>query len=189
MIVKRLKDVIENEGGKASDLFLARLVETFQNDMRQILNYLELAYKTKAAQLLEVKDAAELNKFTKDSAVSLTNFEATRKLLTRFHGSGMPLRERMDCFFIDSDFVPIMVHENYLSSVKKGKMNRKEFHKLVKANDAFVLADQIDTRIRKEQDWGLMPAFGFMSSVYPAEMVAENIGYPSFPSWLGKFSS
>jgi hypothetical protein len=34
-----------------------------------------------------------------------------------------------------------------------------------------------------------MPAFGFMSSVYPAEMVAENIGYPSFPSWLGKFSS
>jgi replication factor C subunit 1 len=117
--------------------------------MRQILNYLELAYKTKATQLLEVKDAGELNKFTKDSAVSLTNFEATRKLLTRFHGSGMPLRERMDCFFIDSDFVPIMVHENYLSSVKKGKMNRKDFHKLVKANDAFVLADQIDTRIRK----------------------------------------
>ena len=101
----------------------------------------------------------------------------------------MPLRERMECFFIDSAFVPIMVHENYLNSMKKGKLTKKDFHKLVKANDAFVLADQIDTRIRKEQDWGLMPAFGFMSSVYPAEMVAENIGYPSFPSWLGKFSS
>ena len=52
-----------------------------------------------------------------------------------------------------------------------------------------MLADLIDTRIRKEQDWGLMPAFGFMSSVYPAEMVAESIGFPQFPSWLGKFSS
>jgi replication factor C subunit 1 len=74
----------------------------------------------------------------------------------------------MDCFFIDSDFVPIMVHENYLTSMKKGKLTPQDFKKLVKANDAFVLADLIDTRVRKEQDWGLMPAFGFMSSVYPS---------------------
>lgn len=95
----------------------------------------------------------------------------------------------MDCFFIDSDFVPIMVHENYLTSMKKGKLTPQDFKKLVKANDAFVLADLIDTRVRKQQDWGLMPAFGFMSSVYPSQMVAEGLGYPAFPSWLGKFSS
>ncbi len=94
----------------------------------------------------------------------LTSFDATRKLLNKFQGQS--LREKMDCFFIDSDMVPIMVHENYLNSVKKGKYDKKEFRKIVKANDGFVLADVIDTRIRKEQDWGLMPAFGFMSSVY-----------------------
>jgi hypothetical protein len=55
----------------------------------------------------------------------------------------------MDCFFIDSDFVPIMVHENYLTSMKKGKLTPQDFKKLVKANDAFVLADLIDTRVRK----------------------------------------
>jgi hypothetical protein len=42
--------------------------------MRQIINYLELTFKTKAAQLLEVKDAEDLKSFTKDSSVSLTNF-------------------------------------------------------------------------------------------------------------------
>jgi len=57
--------------------------------MRQILNYLELAFNTKAAQVLEIKDAAQLTNFTKDNAVQLTNFEATRKLMNR---SNMPLR-------------------------------------------------------------------------------------------------
>lgn len=42
--------------------------------MRQILNYLELAFNTKAAQILEIKDANNLDNFTKDNAVSLTNF-------------------------------------------------------------------------------------------------------------------
>lgn len=74
MIVKRLHEIIKQEGGSASDLFLSRLVETFQNDMRQIINYLELAFNTKAAQLLEIKDAGHLQSFTKDSAVMLTNF-------------------------------------------------------------------------------------------------------------------
>lgn len=60
--------------------------------MRQILNYLELAFNTKAAQVLEIKDAAQLMSFTKDSAVQLTNFEATRKLLNK---SSMSLREKM----------------------------------------------------------------------------------------------
>lgn len=68
-------------------------------------------------------------------------------------------------------------------------MDKKQFHKLVKATDGFVLADLIDHRIRKYQDFSLMPSFGYMSSVYPSEMVADSLGFPQFPSWLGKFSS
>ena len=51
--------------------------------------------------------------------------------------------------------------------MKKDKLNRNEFHNLVKATEGFVLADQIDTKIRKNQEWGLMPASGFMGTVYP----------------------
>jgi hypothetical protein len=34
-----------------------------------------------------------------------------------------------------------------------------------------------------------MPSFGFMTCVYAPEKMSENIGFPAFPAWLGKFSS
>lgn len=34
-----------------------------------------------------------------------------------------------------------------------------------------------------------MPSYGFMATVYTSEMVASSLGFPQFPSWLGKFSS
>jgi hypothetical protein len=34
-----------------------------------------------------------------------------------------------------------------------------------------------------------MPAVGYMTCVYPTEMVSASFGFPQFPSWLGKFSS
>ena len=81
----------------------------------------------------------------------LTHFEATRKLLNRISLNNMTIWDKMECFFIDSDMVPIMVHQNYLGSMKKDKLNKKEFHNLVRATEGFVLGDQIDTKIRKSQ--------------------------------------
>ncbi len=34
-----------------------------------------------------------------------------------------------------------------------------------------------------------MPASGFMGTVYPCQLTANSLGFPQFPSWLGKFSS
>ena len=39
-MVKRLKEILIQEGGSGEDRALEQLVETFQNDMRQILSYL-----------------------------------------------------------------------------------------------------------------------------------------------------
>lgn len=47
----------------------------------------------------------------------------------------------------------------------------------------------LDRNIRKQQDWGLMPTYGFMSCVYAPEKISDSIGRPEFPSWLGKNSS
>jgi replication factor C subunit 1 len=52
-----------------------------------------------------------------------------------------------------------------------------------------VIGDMLDRTIRKEQEWGLMPSFGFMTCVYSTEKISESLGFPQFPSWLGKFSS
>ncbi len=52
-----------------------------------------------------------------------------------------------------------------------------------------MIGDMLDRSIRKEQEWGLMPSFGFMTCVYAPEKMSESIGFPAFPAWLGKFSS
>jgi replication factor C subunit 1 len=39
-MVKRLKEILIQEGGSGEDRALEQLIETFQNDMRQILSYL-----------------------------------------------------------------------------------------------------------------------------------------------------
>lgn len=73
--------------------------------------------------------------------------------------------------------------------MKKDKLSMKDFHNLVKATEGFVLGDMLDKNIRKQQDYSLMPAVGFMTCVYPTQMISASFGFPQFPSWLGKFSA
>lgn len=101
----------------------------------------------------------------------------------------MSIRSRLDLFFVDSDFLPLQVHENYLSATNKDKVSKQEFHKIVEANEGFVLADLLDKNIRREQEYGLMPSYGFMSCIYTTEKACQSLGFPRFPSWLGKNSS
>ena len=68
-------------------------------------------------------------------------------------------------------------------------MTRKVFHNLVKATEGFVSSDLIDKKIMKTQQYCLMPNKMFTGCVYPTELVCENLGFPKFTAWLGKFSS
>ena len=47
----------------------------------------------------------------------------------------------------------------------------------------------LDKNIRQKQEFGLMPSYGFMTCVYTAEKISDSVGFPQFPSWLGKNSS
>lgn len=68
-------------------------------------------------------------------------------------------------------------------------MDSKDFHSLVQGVKGMVIGDMLDRTIRKEQEWGLMPSYGFMSTVYSTEKISESCGFVQFPSWLGKNSS
>lgn len=85
--------------------------------------------------------------------------------------------------------VPLMVQENLLTSNKRRQFGRSDLRSLVQGVEGMVLGDMLDRTIRKEQEWGLMPSFGFMTSVYATEKISDSIGFPAFPVWLGKFSS
>ena len=57
--------------------------------------------------------------YSKDSAVMMGPFDAARRLLNRSEFGNMKISERNDCFFTDSDLVPLLVHENILPSARK----------------------------------------------------------------------
>jgi hypothetical protein len=45
----------------------------------------------------------------------------------------MTISQRVDLAYVDSDMVPLMIQENYLSACPKKKLNLREFRKVVKA--------------------------------------------------------
>jgi replication factor C subunit 1 len=97
----------------------------------------------------------------------LNFFEASKKLMCRTVFKDMTIAQRVETAFIDSDFVPMLVQENYLSACPKKRMNKFEFHKVVKAAEAFAESDRYERIIMKTQDYSLMPCRMFMSTVYP----------------------
>jgi hypothetical protein len=98
--------------------------------MRQILSYLQVIFRT-VSRRITVDALSARSRSAKDSSVMINHFDAARKLLNRAEFSGMKIQQRTECFFVDSDIVPIMVHENLLSSAAKTPLNPHDFHKLV----------------------------------------------------------
>jgi len=59
----------------------------------------------------------------KDKMIMMDNIKATTKLLNYDDYSKLKYREKVDLFFIDYSLVPLLVHDNYLSSMDKGFHN------------------------------------------------------------------
>lgn len=108
-IVKRLKEILHEEGGNGEERALELLVETFNNDMRQILSYLELIFKTVSSHIT-LNTLGNRSKYAKDSSVMINHFAAARTLLNRHDFSGLKIPQRTELFFVDSDLVPLLVH-------------------------------------------------------------------------------
>ncbi len=77
--------------------------------MRQILSYLEVIFKT-VTKKITIDSLSRKGNSSKDSSVMINHLDASRKLLNRAEFNRMRIQERNDCFFVDSDMVPLMVH-------------------------------------------------------------------------------
>jgi len=49
------------------------------------------------------------NQSSKDATVMINHVDAVRRLLNRSEFNRMSIEERADCFFVDSDMVPLYV--------------------------------------------------------------------------------
>ncbi|KAL4431684.1 hypothetical protein ABPG74_017313 [Tetrahymena malaccensis] len=198
-IAKYMKNVCEQEGFNDVDVeSLESISERFGNDLRQTLNFLEMHFKT--SQKLKKINSKQLTSGEKDATVMLDAFQASTQLMQSYKFQKMTLRERIELFFIDYDLIPLLVHQNYLDTIKpredksKNKKNDnfslEELQNLVDATSSIANSDLLSKSIRQGGNWSLLPNFAFMSCIYPCDKICEDKPiYPRFPEWLGKFQT
>ncbi|XP_063166845.1 replication factor C subunit 1 [Candoia aspera] len=178
------------EGLKIPPPAMNELILAANHDIRQVLHNLSmLCARDKSLTYDGVKEDA--NKAKKD--IKLGPFDVVRKVFAKGEEtSRMSLMDKADLFFHDYSLAPLFVQENYIHVKPAAAENnlKKELILLSKAADSICDGDLVDRQIRSRQNWSLLPTQAIYSSVLPGELMRGYLQqFPSFPSWLGKFSS
>jgi len=184
-ISARLVGIAESQGHSLEPNAAEAIAESNGNDIRQCINEVQML----CAAGLALDHGATMARLksggAKDAQGMLGPFDAAKRLLNT--GSGrMTVADRMDLFFVDSDLVPLIMHENYLSCCEKAPSGIQQ---AAMASMSFAGADRCSSAIRKHQRWSLLPFAGFMSAALPSVQVAGYVPFPKFPQALGKMST
>lgn len=183
-IAKRVQEICGSEGFSIDINSIELLCESLGNDIRQILTTLEMhSRSSKTASFFQLKN--KLQEFKKDSVVMLSNFDAASKFLNKFEHRKLDFHEKMGLFFIDYDFIPLLIQENYLNACQQNI----ELETLVKTAELIALGDNVISAVRRNNEWGLMQNYALASTIFPSFLSANSLPFPKFPEFLGKNSS
>ena len=169
-----LHSVVSKEGLAVKAADLERLCEENGNDIRSIVNTLQFS------------ESRLLGAGTKDGVLRMDPFSATGRVF----GTTATHAEREAAVFVDTSLVPLMVAEGYLGAADKSRNATTGDDRILaaaKAAEALSMWDMLDTRIHRQQAWGLLPAA--VNAVITAAQAADGPApFQIFPSWLGKQS-
>eukprot|EP01054_Gregarina_sp_Poly1_P004922 Gregarina_sp_Poly_1__4921@NODE_260_length_10473_cov_240_642802_g227_i0_p2_GENE_NODE_260_length_10473_cov_240_642802_g227_i0NODE_260_length_10473_cov_240_642802_g227_i0_p2_ORF_typecomplete_len665_score124_89RFC1/PF08519_12/3_4e30AAA/PF00004_29/7_4e14Rad17/PF03215_15/8_9e14RuvB_N/PF05496_12/2_1e08AAA_2/PF07724_14/3_3e06AAA_5/PF07728_14/3_7e06BRCT/PF00533_26/1_2e05AAA_6/PF12774_7/6_9e05AAA_22/PF13401_6/0_002AAA_33/PF13671_6/0_0031AAA_3/PF07726_11/0_0018NTPase_1/PF03266_15/0_05AAA_14/PF13173_6/0_002 len=176
--VKRAQQIAHKEGYAVNESFVSSVYEAADGDMRQLLNGMQSALMARP-----VASGTLQNFVLKDPNANEDAFSAVKRL---FASEGISWRRRLDAFFVDYDLVPLIVHENYLKLLGK---NPKGTAIAREVSDSLCYGDILNSKIRAQSQWDLLPDFGFFSTVYPTMLVRGIPFRIDFPKFLGRISS
>lgn len=192
-ILNRMLKIAADEGIQMSAAAMEALIETTNNDIRLIINQLQMRRLTK--QSFEYDDIKSLAK--KD--IDMGPFTAVDKLCAP-DAHRLSVNDRLNLVFQDSDIIPLFIQENYphyRPYAARGELERLEL--VAKAASRISEGDVMNKSVRVKQNWGLMPYANMVSSVTPASLLRgsrETFGsfpgernFNRFPGWLGKNST
>ena len=188
-IVLRLIEICKNEGIFVDNQTLTYLVESFGNDIRQTINYLDLCSRTKR-NVNDIKKNCEEVK--KDKSVTVSSFDICKILLNKAESSKLNFEQKLDLFFVDFDLIPGMIHENYLSTagINSSSINKKQsLKKIVDGLDHMSFSDTVENRMKSQMEWSLLPDMGIHSTVVPSMIFSSFLGFPKFPTYFNKIST
>lgn len=187
----RLLTIALREKLKLDPTVIGQLVQATGNDIRQIINLMSTVSKTQKSigHSYSQKIAESWKKHT-----LLKPFAIGQQMLggNIFNpNSGSNLNDKIEMYFNDIDFTPLMIQENYLLTRPNGALSPADHLKRVaEAADDISLSDQINSLIRSsEQQWSLLPFHAVMSTVKPSMAVNGGLqARVNFTSWLGNNS-
>ncbi|KAM3864864.1 replication factor C subunit 1 [Diretmus argenteus] len=178
------------EGLKIPPPALNEVILASNQDVRQVLHNLSMwSAKDKVMTYDQCKsDAASARKDLK-----LGPFDVCRKVFAAGEESAhMSLIDKSDLFFHDYSLAPLFVQENYLHVRPAAACGNMKSHLVLlsKTADSICDGDLVDRQIRSRQNWSLLPTQAVYASVLPGELMRGYMNqFPTFPSWLGKYSS
>jgi replication factor C subunit 1 len=201
-IRSRIMSIAYKEGLKKEMLppqVINALIEGSHADIRQVINMISTA-KTDQ-QAMDFDKGKEMSKAWQKHVI-LKPWDITSKIL----GGGMfaasskaTLNEKIELYFNDHEFSPLMLQENYLGTNPMRALNysgkEKNMKLLELASDAAESisdGDLVDRMIHgSQQQWSLMPTHAVFSFVRPASFVSGSLAgnQTRFTSWLGKNSN
>jgi hypothetical protein len=146
------------------------LIENNNNDIRSILNNLQLLSYAKTNSCIKNKDLTQLNLF------EMTNIMFSK---------GSENYEKYNTFWLDSDIISLMVHENYINNISKQKCEALQLEKLSDASDYVTNIDIFDSRVEM-MNWELMPYVAY--NAIGATSHCTSRSKINFSSFLGKTS-
>jgi replication factor C subunit 1 len=195
----RIMTIAFREGLKMPAPVVNALIEGSNADIRQVVNMISTAKLDQEA--MDFDSGKRMSK-NWEKHVILKPWDITQKIL----GGGMfaasskaTLNEKIELYFNDHEFSPLMLQENYLGTNPMQALNYSGKEKNMKtlelasqAADSISDGDLVDRMIHgSQQQWSLMPTHAVFSFVRPASFVAGSTtgNQTRFTSWLGKNSS
>lgn len=180
----RVMAIAAAEGLKLEPSAIEQLCQTTRSDMRQILNLLS-TYATTVKQMSFDTSRSFGKSWNKE--VVLKPFDIVSRYLSSGYWRQGTLNDRIELYFNDYDFAPLMIQENYLQTAPAAG---RHLQQVCNAADSISEADLVDRKIHgPQQMWSLMPLHALYSCVYPSSLVAGQArGRFGFTSFLGQNS-
>nr|CAB3265534.1 replication factor C subunit 1-like [Phallusia mammillata] len=187
-ITGAVMSICYKEGMKVQAPAVQAIIKGCNQDVRQVLHNMNMIKSNNNS--LNYDDAkAHADKSQKD--VNLGIFDIARKLLSS-ESASLSLIDKSNLFFMDYSMIPKFIQENYPHvNPYSAKGNLKQHLNLLsKTADSIAFSDLIETSIRHDQSWSMLPMMGLMSTVIPSDFMRGGMqGMINFPSFFGKLST
>ncbi|XP_012236348.1 replication factor C subunit 1 [Bombus impatiens] len=176
-----MKSMCFKENIQISNEDLDRLIESTNQDIRQVINHLALFVGQTGSQ--EKNEKKHINK-----DLRLGPWDVVKKVFSVEEHKHMSISDKSNLFFHDYNIAPLFVQENYLMVIPQVPKNEL-LGRVAESAESIALGDVVEKSIRSNNAWSLLPIQAYYSSVIPGTAMSGHIGGQiNFPAWLGRNS-